>query len=112
MAEGAPPVALQHAGQLLAEGLAAAARRADQAADPHHHKYPACIDGDISHAPLVITVHARRLGPAARTGDRPVRGPRPHPDPLALVRHVLHDQRRQPRKHHAHKLVKITHGST
>jgi hypothetical protein len=48
---------------------------------------------------------------AARTPgtapDRPASGP--HPDELALVHHILNDERCKSRKHHVHKLVDIFH---
>lgn len=90
----APLIALQNAGQLFTKRLAAAARRADQATDPHHHQHTACIDRAISQTALVVAVHASCPGSAGRAGDRAVRGSRSYPDLLALVRYVFHHQRR------------------
>ncbi|EKX63761.1 hypothetical protein STRIP9103_07822 [Streptomyces ipomoeae 91-03] len=54
-------------------------------------------------------MHPPRRLPTHRARHRIVPGPRRHPDDLALVRHTLDDEGRHSRKHHAHKLIDITH---
>ena len=59
--------------------------------------------------------HARALGSfrcRRPDGPGPARSPRPDPDPPAPVCYLLDDQRRQPRKQRAHKLIDITHSSS
>ncbi len=77
-------------------GGVAVAPAQSEVVHPHHPGHSRLGQGqvqqDAQRGELVIAVHARRLGAAAWTGDRPVRGSRPHLDPPALVRHVLHDQ--------------------
>ena len=89
-------VALQDAGDLLAEGLHLAVQgRAAHPAGPHLHYDPAAVDGNVSRRPLVIPVDAAGLRPAARAGHRPAPGPGPHDDRLAGVLDIVDDQRRQ-----------------
>jgi hypothetical protein len=78
-------------------------------ADPHPDQYAAAAGWHIRRRPLVITVHQGGLRAAARAGHRHVPGSRPHADHLASVLGILDDQRRQPGKHHAHKLSHIIH---
>lgn len=49
------------------------------------------------------------LTTAIRAIHRDTRCCSPHPDDLALVRDPRDHQRRQTRKHHAHKLVRTQH---
>ncbi|WP_406373908.1 hypothetical protein OH781_40840 [Streptomyces sp. NBC_01550] len=49
------------------------------------------------------------LRDARRASHCPAGRPSPHQDPLTLVLYVLKGQLGKPRKHHAHKLVDITH---
>jgi hypothetical protein len=47
--------------------------------------------------------------PRTRDGHQPTASP--HPDQLALVRHIVDDQAGQTRKHHIDKLVDLQHVS-
>ncbi|OIK24207.1 hypothetical protein VT52_028405 [Streptomyces malaysiense] len=60
---------------------------------------------------LIGTVGVRVIDAevAHRTDRGLPRSPRPHHDPLALVGHILDDQRQQTREHHPHKLVDVLH---
>jgi hypothetical protein len=108
-----PLIAFEHAGKLPTEGLPDAVHGcAPQAPDTHNDPYTPAIERDVGHDPLMIRVHPARFDAADRTGHGPARSPRPDPDPPALVCHLLDDQRRQPRKHRAHKLIDITHSSS
>lgn len=102
-------IALQNPGQLFPEALATTAGGTHQAADPHDDKHAPLVTRHIHHGPFVVAVDARRLRTAESASSRYLRCPCPHPDQLALVRHVLDDQRRKSRKHRNHKLVDITH---
>ena len=106
-----PLVAVQDAGDLLAEGLHPAVQcRAVHPADPHVDQDAAAADGNVRRRPLVVLVHAGRSGAAPRAPHRSVLGPRPHADHVARVLHILDDQGRQPRKHSSHKLCHVNHG--
>ena len=52
--------------------------------------------GNVRLRPVVVTVHAGRLGPAFRAGHGHVPRPGPRDDHVAAARDVLEDQRRQP----------------
>ena len=74
----------------------ALADRAHQATQPDlHHPLPA-VHRHIGHGPTVEAVDPPGRCFAHRTGHSAVGGPCHHPDGLAVVHHVLDDQRRQP----------------
>ncbi|NQE72474.1 hypothetical protein NG2371_06963 [Nocardia gamkensis] len=102
-------VSLQNTDHLLAKGIAAARCQADQATDLHAHDHGAAIVRHVGHRPPVISVHSRGLRAAARTRGRAVGRPCPHHDLASLVDHILHHQRRQPRKHHSNRYIHLTH---
>lgn len=98
------------AGNLLAERLPRAAEHlAEQAPDPRRYDDPPSVHRHVRHYPPVEpapTLSApRTLGTAPET----IPDPHCHRDQIALVRHTLDDQYRQPRNHHVHKLVDISH---
>jgi hypothetical protein len=82
---------------LLAEGLPPAAQdRADQASHPDaSHDLPT-VHRHIRHRADVIPVHLPRRHPAHRAGHQIIAGPGDHPDHLAVIRHILDDQGREP----------------
>lgn len=95
----------------LAEGLPAAARGTHQASHPHSQHHPPSVDRHVGHRPQVKAVHPPRRRAAHRTDRGALPSPCPHHDPLALVGHILYDQRGETRKHRLHKLVDILHAS-
>lgn len=101
---------LQKPGNLLPEGLPPAAQdRTDQPSYPHpDHDLPT-VDRHIPHRLAVIPVDSPRRDPAHRTGNGNIPSPSRNPDHLATGRRILDGQRRQPRKHHSHKRVRIRH---
>lgn len=103
-------MALQEPGDLLSEGLPPAAQdRTDQPSYPHPDHDLSAIYRHIPHRPAVISVDPLRHHPAHRTGNGNIPSSSRNPDCLATVRHILDDQRRQPRKHRTHKRVRIKH---
>jgi hypothetical protein len=82
---------------LLAEGLPPTAQdRADQTSYPDVDHDPAAIDRHIRNGADVVSVHLPRRDPAHRAGKGNIPGPGQDPDHLAVVRHILDDQRREP----------------
>jgi hypothetical protein len=79
-------------------------------ADSQLHQHAPTVDGDVPRRPLVVAVHPRRFSVAARTGNRPAPGPRPHADHLARILDIIDHQRGQPRKHDSHKPRHVSHG--
>lgn len=87
--------ALDQPRDLLAEGLPPAAQdRADQTSYPDVDHDPAAIDRHIRNRPDVVAVHLPRQHTAHPAGKGNISGPRQDPDHLAVVRHVIDDQRR------------------
>lgn len=73
-----------------------------------------CLQGILLHPPrtAVVPVHLPRQHPAHRAGQGRVRehpGSGRDPDRLTAIHHLLDDQRREPRKHRAHKGIGVTH---
>lgn len=60
---------------------------------PAHRPRPCGIDRNVGDRPLLITVHPHRPGAATWARRRAVGCPGPHADQLALVQHLLDDQR-------------------
>ncbi|ABW13809.1 hypothetical protein Franean1_4430 [Parafrankia sp. EAN1pec] len=60
----------------------------------------------------MIAVHPRRHDPATRAGHRPLGRPGAQSDQLALVHHILDDQRRQTRKHQLNQTIRSTHATS
>jgi hypothetical protein len=105
-------VTLQHARDLLPERLQAATSRAHKATNPHGHQHTARVQRHIRQRTNVVAVHPRRERTAPWTGSRRIRRPRLDPDPVTLIRHVLHDERRQPRKHQHQKTSRPNHDAS
>jgi hypothetical protein len=73
-ARGTALIALEYAGELLAEGLPDAANvSALQATHGHYEHHSPGIERDIGHNPPLVGVHPVGLGAAVRTGHRPAR---------------------------------------
>ncbi len=107
---GAAPVALQHSGDLLAEGPPRTARhRTDRAPRLHRYHHPSAVHRYVRHRAPVEATHPRGRRPAHRARHRLLLGPGRQTDHLALVHHILDDQYRQPRKHRDHKGVGVSH---
>lgn len=88
-------MALQHPGNLLAEGLPPAAEhRTDQPPYAQVNDDPATVDWHVRHRPAVVAVHLRRRRLAHRTRHRDVPGAGLDHNRVAAVRHILDDQQR------------------
>ncbi len=74
---------------------------------PHTDHHPPSVDRHVGHRPRVLSVHPPRRRPAHRADHGALRGPCLHHDPLALVDHILYDQRGQTPQHRLHKLLDI-----
>jgi hypothetical protein len=84
-------MAAQDTGYLLADGLSAAVRRANQTTQAHHEPHPARIEANIIDSPFVKAMHTSREDATIRTGHWRRQRSSPYQDRLALIHDVLHD---------------------
>lgn len=109
-ANGSPLVTLQHPADLFPEGLPGASAVATGEVaylHVHHHRPP--VDREIGHGPLAPRMDAGGLDGTSRARDRHLPAAGPHPDPLALVCHIVDDQAGQAREHHTDKPAALDH---
>lgn len=110
--DSSPLVPLQQPGELLPERPPVAppvpAREPPHSHIQHHRP---SIDGHISHGPLAPPMDMGGLDRALRAGHRHLPAAGPHPNQLALVRHIVDDQARQAREDYINKPVALDHPS-